>query len=99
MATKPLATSTKITNLEKVKQQRIAKIEAELNVQLTSLLTKRKEELFNIFNRFSATGIDDKLLIGFLKFITNKENKDHFIIKEFLTLANRTRLPKKKNNN
>lgn len=73
MATKPLATSTKITNLAKVKQQRIGKIEAELNIQLISLLTKRKEELFNIFDRFSSIDIDDKLLIGFLKFITNKE--------------------------
>lgn len=99
MATKPLATSTKITNLEKIKQQRIKKIEAELNVQLITLLTKRKEELFNIFNRFSAVDIDDKLLIGFLKFVTNKDNQDHPIIKEFLTLANRTRLLKKKNNN
>lgn len=95
MATKPLATSTKIANLEKVKQQRIRKIEAELNVQLTTLLTKRQEELFNIFNRFNAVSIDDKLLIGFLKFITNKENKDHSIIKEFLTIANKTRSPKK----
>lgn len=43
MATKPLATSTKIANLAKVKQQRIQKIEAELNVQLSSLLTKRKD--------------------------------------------------------
>ena len=99
MATKPLLTSTKIANLAKIKQQRIEKIEAALNVQLTALLTKRKEELFNIFDRFSAIDIDDKLLIGFLKFITNKDNQDHPIIKEFLTLANRTRLLKKKNNN
>ncbi|KIJ88770.1 hypothetical protein [Rickettsia asembonensis] len=99
MATKPLATSTKIANLAKVKQQRIQKIEAELNVQLTSLLIKRKEEIFNIFNRFSAVDIDDKLLIGFLKFITHKDNKDHPIIKEFLTLANKTRLLKRKGNN
>lgn len=98
MATKPLATSTKIANLAKVKQQRIKKIEAELNVQLTSLLTKRKKELFNIFNRFSAIDIDDKLLIGFLKFITNKENKDHPIIQEFLSIAQKTRSPKKKSN-
>ncbi|ACP54025.1 Unknown (plasmid) [Rickettsia africae ESF-5] len=99
MATKPLSTSTKIANLAKVKQQRIQKIEAELNVQLTSLLTKRKEEIFNIFNKFSAVDIDDKLLIGFLKFVTNKDNKDHPIIKEFLNIANKTRLLKRKGNN
>lgn len=99
MATKPLATSIKIANFAKVKQQRIGKIEAELNIQLTSLLAKRKEELFNIFDRFSAVDIDDKLLIGFLKFITNKDNKDHPIIKECLTLANKTKLLKKKGNN
>lgn len=99
MATKPLATSTKIANLAKVKQQRIQKIEEDLNIQLISLLTKRKEELFNIFDRFSSIDIDDKLLIGFLKFVTNKDNKDHPLIKEFLTLANKTRSPKKKNNN
>lgn len=98
MATKLLATSTKIAKLTKVKQQRIGKIEAELNIQLTSLLAKRKEEFFNIFDRFSAIDIDDKLLIGFLKFITNKDNKNHPIIKEFLTLANKTRSPKKKGN-
>ena len=95
MATKPLSTSTKIANLAKVKQQRIQRIEAELNVQLTSLLTKRKEELFNIFDRFSAVDIDDKLLIGFLKFVTNKDNKDHPIIKEFLIIANKSKLRKK----
>lgn len=99
MATKPLATSTKIANLAKIKQQRIQKIEADLNIQLNSLLTKRKEELFGIFNRFSSIDVDDKLLIGFLKFITNKDNKDHPIIKEFLTIANKTRLPQKKDNN
>ena len=86
MATKPLSTSTKIANLAKIKQQRIEKIEAELNVQLTALLTKRKEELFDI---------DDKLLIGFLKFVTNKDNQDHPVIKEFLTLANKSKLRKK----
>lgn len=95
MATKPLSTSTKIANLAKIKQQRIEKIEAELNVQLTALLTKRKEELFNIFDRFSAVDIDDKLLIGFLKFVTNKDNQDHPVIKEFLTLANKSKLRKK----
>ncbi|WP_395476859.1 hypothetical protein [Rickettsia endosymbiont of Pantilius tunicatus] len=95
MATKPITTSTKIANLAKIKQQRIQKIEAELNVQLTSLLTKRKEEIFNIFNRFSAVDIDDKLLIGFLKFVTNKDNKYHPIIKEFLTIANMSKLRKK----
>lgn len=97
MVTKPLSTSTKIANLAKVKQQHIQKIEAELNVQLTSLLTKRKEEIFNIFNRFSAVDIDDKLLIEFLKFVKNIDNKDHPIIKEFLTIANKSKLRKNTN--
>ncbi|XVN42857.1 MAG: hypothetical protein RCG15_00650 [Candidatus Rickettsia vulgarisii] len=89
MATKPLSTSVKIANLEKVKSQRIAKIEEELDAQLSSLLAKRKEEIFNIFFNHSATDIDDKLLIGFIKFINDIENKNYPIIGYFLKLASK----------
>ncbi|BBJ32428.1 hypothetical protein RAS_p240 (plasmid) [Rickettsia asiatica] len=53
--------------------------------------------IFNIFNKFSAVDIDDKLLIGFLKFVTNKDNKDHPIIKEFLNISNKSKLRKNTN--
>lgn len=83
MATKALATSTKLANLQQLKKDRIAKIEAELSKQQTQLLQKRKEELFNLFQACSSLTIDDKLLIGFLKFIKNPDNKNHPIFNEF----------------
>ncbi len=44
MTTKSLSTSTKIANLEKVKSQRVAKIEEDIAAQLSPLLAKRKDE-------------------------------------------------------
>lgn len=96
MATKPISTSTKIANLAKLKQQKINKIEEELEAQLTFLLAKRKEELFDIFQKHSAIDINDKLLIGFLKFVTNSDNQKHPIISEFLSIANKTKFSQKK---
>lgn len=95
MATKTLPTSIKIANLEKVKSQRMARIEEEHAAQLSSLLTKRKEEIFNIFLSHSATNIDDQLLIGFIKFINDIENKHHPIINDFLKLTAKPNTKKK----
>ncbi len=67
MATKPISTSAKIANLAKLKQQKINNIEEELETQMISLLSKRKEELFNIFQKHSAVDINDKLLAGFFE--------------------------------
>ncbi|XP_044733493.1 small heat shock protein C4-like [Chrysoperla carnea] len=53
MATKTLATSTKLANLQQLKKDRIAKIEKQLEAQQSQLLQKRKEELFNIFKACS----------------------------------------------
>ncbi|MFV9890615.1 MAG: hypothetical protein AB8U54_01940 [Rickettsia conorii subsp. raoultii] len=93
MATKPLSTSTKIANLQQLKKDRIAKIEAQLTAQQTQLLQKRKEELFNIFKACNALTIDDRLLIGFLKFVKNVDNKNHSILNEFKSLGSKTNIP------
>ncbi|MCZ6902353.1 MAG: hypothetical protein O7C59_02950 [Rickettsia endosymbiont of Ixodes persulcatus] len=95
MVTKPLPTSTKLANLQQLKKDRIAKIEAQLAEQQTQLLQKRKEELFNIFKTCHALTIDDKLLIGFLKFLKNPDNKNHPILNEFKELGQKTRMPSK----
>lgn len=95
MATKTLATSTKLANLQQLKKDRIAKIEAQLAEQQTHLLQKRKEELFNIFKACNALTIDDKLLIGFLKFVKNVDNKNHAIFNEFKSLGQKTKIPSK----
>ncbi|MFP3013128.1 MAG: hypothetical protein ACEY3D_09715 [Rickettsia sp.] len=93
MATKTLATSTKLANLQQLKKDRIAKIEAQLAAQQTQLLQKRKEELFNIFKACNALTIDDRLLIGFLKFVKNVDNKNHSILNEFKSLWSKTKIP------
>ena len=99
MASKPISTSSKIANLEKVKSQRVAKIEEDITAQLSPLLAKRKDEIFDIFQKHSATNIDDKLLIGFLKFVANTDNQTHPIISEFLNLAKSGKLYQKKSFN
>lgn len=95
MATKPLSTTTKLENLQQLKKDRIAKIEAELLKQQTQLLQKRKEELFNLFQAYSSLTIDDKLLIGFLKFVKNPDNKNHPILNEFKELGQKNKMPSK----
>jgi len=59
------------------------------------LLQKRKEELFNIFKACNALTIDDRLLIGFLKFVKNVDNKNHPILHEFKSLGGKTTIPRK----
>ena len=95
MATKALATATKLANLQQLKKERIAKIEAQLETQQSQLLQKRKEELFNIFKACNALTIDDRLLIGFLKFVKNVDNKNHPILNEFKNLGDKTKMPSK----
>ncbi|KJW03716.1 hypothetical protein [Rickettsia argasii] len=95
MATKALATATKLANLQQLKKERIAKIEAQLETQQTQLLQKRKEELFNIFKTCNALTIDDNLLIGFLKFVKNSDNKNLPILNEFKSLGGKTKMPSK----
>lgn len=95
MATKALTTATKLANLQQLKKERIAKIEEQLSLQQTYLLQKRKEELFNIFKTYSALTIDDRLLIGFLKFVKNVDNKNHSILNEFKSLGGKTKMPSK----
>lgn len=95
MGIKAFATATKLANLQQLKKDRIAKIEAQLESQQTQLLQKRKEELFNIFKACNALTIDDKLLIGFLKFVKNSDNKNHSILNEFKSLGGKTKMPSK----
>lgn len=94
MATKALATATKLANLEQLKKERIARIEAQLETQQTQLLQKRKEELFNIFKSCNALTIDDKLLIGFLKFIQNSNNKNHAFLNELKEVHKKSKMLK-----
>lgn len=95
MATKQLSTSTKLANLQQLKKERIAKIEAQLETQQSQLLQKRKEELFNIFKACNALTIDDRLLMGFLKFVKNTDNKTHSILNEFKSLGGKLKMPSK----
>lgn len=93
MATKPLSTNTKLANLQQLKKDRIAKIEAQFETQQSQLLQKRKDELFNIFKACNTLTIDDRLLIGFLKFVKNIDNKNHSILNEFKSLGSNTKIP------
>ena len=95
MTTKASATATKLANLQQLKKERIAKIEAQLEAQQSQLLQKRKEELFGIFKACNALTIDDKLLIGFLKFVKNADNKKHPILDEYKSLGGKTKMPSK----
>lgn len=80
MATKSLPLIEKITKLEQQKQD---------------LLNKRKDELFKFFLDYSAITIDNKLLIGFLKFATDKNNKNHSTLNMFKELATSSKTPSK----
>jgi hypothetical protein len=80
MAAKSLPLIERITKLEQQKQD---------------LLNKRKDELFKFFLDYSAITIDNKLLIGFLKFATDKNNKTHPTLNMFKELATSTKTPSK----
>lgn len=95
MATKTIATATKLANLQQLKKDRIAKIEAQLETQQTQLLQKRKEELFNIFKACNALTIDDRLLIGFLKFVKDASNKNHPFFNELKEVHKKSKMPSK----
>ena len=95
MATKTLATSTKLANLQQLKKDRIAKIESQLANQQTHLLQKRKEELFNIFKTCNALTMDDRLLIGFLKFVKNSYNKNHSFLNALKEVHKKSKIPSK----
>ena len=60
---------------------------AKLEQERETLLAKRKEEIFNLFIKYNAMTIDDKLLIGFLLFATNPDNKKHLNLQQFKDLA------------
>lgn len=66
---------------------------AKLDQQKAELLSKRKDEIFSIFISTVNVTIDNKLLLGFLLFLSNPINKDHSILKEFKELGNRTKSP------
>lgn len=80
MATKSLPLIERITKLDQQKQD---------------LLNKRKDELFKFFLDSSAITIDNKLLIGFLKFATDKNNKNHPTLNMFKELATHPKTPTK----
>ena len=69
---------------------------AKLDQQKEQLLAKRKDEIFSIFTATANVTIDNKLLLGFLLFLSNTANKEHPILKEFKELAIRTKSPSSK---
>jgi exonuclease VII large subunit len=95
MTTKALGTATKLANLQQLKKERIAKIEAQLEAQQSQLLQKRKEELFTIFKACNSLTIDDRLLVGFLKFVKNVDNKNHPFLNELKEVHQKSKMPSK----
>ncbi len=69
---------------------------AKLDQQKEQLLAKRKDEIFALFTSTANVTIDNKLLLGFLLFLSNPANKEHPILKEFKELAIRTKSPSSK---
>ena len=63
--------------------EKLTKLEQEKE----ALLTKRKDEIFNIFTKHNSITIDDKLLIGFLLFANNPKNKNNETLQMFKELA------------
>ena len=49
-----------------------------------------------VFTATANVTIDNKLLLGFLLFMSNPDNRDHHILKEFKELATRTKSPSSK---
>lgn len=80
MAAKTLPLIDRITKLEQQKQ---------------ALLNKRKEEIFKFFLEHFAITIENKVLIGFLKFATDKNNKNHSTLNMFKELATTSKTPSK----
>ena len=70
-------------------------IEAQLEAQQTQLLQKRKEELFIIFKSCNALTIDDRLLMGFLKFVKDASNKNHPFLNELKEVHKKSKMPSK----
>ena len=69
---------------------------AKLDQQKEQLLAKRRDEIFALFTTTANVTIDNKLLLGFLLFLSNPANKDHHILKEFKELAALTKSPSSK---
>ena len=81
MATRTKSSLEKLSSLEQQKQQ---------------LIKQRHQELLNIFIKHNLLTIDDKLLAGFLHFISIDANKSHPILSEFRQLASKPKLNNKK---
>lgn len=87
MATNFVPTFKKLENLEISKQQKLLAIAQQAEEEKKALITIRKEQIFKIFADNSSFTMDDKLLVGFLRFANIKENKEHPTLKEFKALA------------
>ena len=64
-------------------------------LKIKQLIEQRNKELLGILTKLNAISIDNNLLVGFITFALNPENKDHHILKEFKELAKRPKLPSK----
>ncbi|WP_375327141.1 hypothetical protein [Candidatus Tisiphia endosymbiont of Nemotelus uliginosus] len=80
MATKSLPLIERITKLEQQKQ---------------ALLNKRKDEIFKFFSEENMITIPNQILRGFLKFATDKNNKNHPTLNMFKELATYSKTPTK----
>ena len=78
---------TTISIIDKITQ-------SELKIQ--QLIEQRNKELLGILTKLNAIAIDNNLLVGFLTFALNPENKDHPILKEFTELAKRSKPPSRR---
>ncbi|RYE27591.1 MAG: hypothetical protein EOP45_00730 [Sphingobacteriaceae bacterium] len=55
--------------------------------KVKALVEQRHRELLDIIKRCNAITVDDSMLMGFLMFAVNKDNKDHPMLKQFKELA------------
>ena len=94
MTAKINPTIQKLATLEDDKKAKIAKLIEQSEKQQKALLAKRKEELFKLFYDNASITMDDQLIIGFLKFASNKNNADHPTLKDFKSLGATIKQPR-----
>lgn len=75
-----------------------AKKISELEKQKQELITKRKEQIFELLESTSSLDIDDQTLAGALIFLKNSANQNHEITKQFqeVAKANKIKIPSRK---
>jgi len=84
-------------NNSKIKRNTKSALEklADLEKTKASLIQTRNKELLDIISKHGSLTIDDQTLIGFLMFVSNKDNKDHATLTQFKELASARKSPSK----